>query len=220
MNYLYPHGVAIQQRLKISKHKVFISYDCADSDYKNCLIKLNCLYNIFVDHSYHVSEMPSHTKNKTILHEIWENGLKKASVTLLLVGKDTRKRKYVDWEIHLSMIDEGIYKRCGILVVNLPTIYGNSLNFLAHGEREKSTLYPHVTEWEEVNSRKECERVFPFMPERILDNLARPSVTISVIPWHFIIRNVEKLPMILELTFRNRKNCNYDTSRPRRKNNT
>ena len=221
MNYHYPYWSMIQQRAKVKKHKVFISYHCADSYYKNYLIMLNDLNNIFDDHSYHVPEMPPHTRKKTIMREIWENGLKDASVTLLLVGKDTRRRKYIDWEIQLSMIDEGKHKRCGILVVNLPTFYENNSEFLtAHGDLEESKLYPHVTEWEEVNSREECERMFPCMPERILNNLVRPSVTISVVPWNVIVYSPNNLALMLELTHRNRMNCNYDHSAPRRKNNT
>ena len=56
------------------------------------------------------------------------------------------------------------------------------------------------------------------MPERIIDNLMKPDVTISVVPWERISGTT--LEFLIEAAFRNRSNCAYDLSRGMRRANS
>ncbi len=66
------------------------------------------------------------------------------------------------------MFDGKVNKKSGILVVNLP---GTSDLGVAPREQEKEIVYPDVLSWTSFRSRAECERVYPHMPARIIDNL-------------------------------------------------
>ena len=46
------------------------------------------------------------------------------------------------------------------------------------------------------------------MPDRIIDNLLKSGVTISIAPWDRISGTT--LEFLIEAAFRNRANCGYD----------
>ena len=108
-----------------------------------------------------------------------------------------------------------VNKQSGILVVNLPTIQNQSSITAGHGEKE---IYPEITSWTSVNTKKEYEERYPYMPDRIIDNLLNPKAKISVTRWDKII-NPKVLNFFIEATFGDRFNCEYDLKKPMRKQN-
>jgi hypothetical protein len=138
--------------------------------------------------------------------------LKDSVVTIVLVGIETKNRKHVDWEIYSSMINGKINKRSGILVVNLPSTGFNYCR-AAHGDDEKRTVYPETTSWMNITSRAEYERRYPYVPARIIDNLLKESAKISITNWDKITNDIENLRFLIDATFRDREQCEYDLSR-------
>ncbi len=65
-------------------------------------------------------------------------------MTILLVGKETKDRKHIDWEIYSSMYDGKVNKKSGILVINLPSIAYASRIVVDHGEQK---FYPDINNW-------------------------------------------------------------------------
>ena len=59
---------------------------------------------------------------------------------------------------------------------------------------------------------------FRVCPDRIIDNLLKPGVTISVASWKKI--NEPTLELLIESAFSNRSNCEYDLGRPMRRANS
>ena len=107
-------------------------------------------------------------------------------------------------------------RRSGIVVINLP---GISDHFVApHGESERKLLYPEITSWKSADSRAEYERRYPYMPDRIIDNLLKPDVKISVVPWNRL--NAERLEFLIDAAFRTRFECGYDLSNPMKRANS
>ena len=106
---------------KIPKHKVFISYfHQDDQEYKDRLIQ--ALDSMFVDKS--VSQGDIHDEGlplDEIRRRIRDDHIADATVTIVLIGPCTWKRKHVDWEISASLIDRPNNPRCGILGLLLPT---------------------------------------------------------------------------------------------------
>ena len=198
-------------------HKVFISYHHDnDQKYKEALIEFGERYSIFVDRSVDTGDIPDNWTDEQIRRTIRDRYLRDSTVTVILVGKETRRRKHVDWEIHSSMYDGSVNKRSGIVVINLP---GISEYFSApYGNQEKQILYPDITSWTTIEQRAEYERRYPYMPGRIIDNLMKSEVTISVAPWERI--NGVTLKFLIEAAFRNRANCPYDLSQPMRRANS
>ena len=199
-------------------HKVFISHHHSnDQWYKEALVGFGEENSLFVDRSVDTGDIPDEWSDERIRREIRDGYLRDSTVTIVLVGRETRRRKHVDWEIHSSMYDGSMNKRSGIVVINLPGISDNEFT-AAYGDEEKRLLYPDIASWTTINERAEYERRYPYMPDRIIDNLLKSGVTISVAPWERI--NGTTLEFLIEAAFRNRANCGYDLSRPMRRANS
>ena len=198
-------------------HKVFISYHHAnDQWYKDALVDLGKRHSIFVDRSVDTGDIPEEWTDQRIRREIRDRHLRDSTVTIVLVGREARHRKHIDWEIHSSMYDGSVNTRSGIVVINLP---GTSDYFHApYGGEEKTLIYPDVTSWTSINEWSEYKRLYPYMPDLIIDNLLKSDVKISVVPWERI--NVMTLEFLIEAAFRNRSNCPYDLSRRMRRANS
>ena len=195
-------------------HKVFISYHhSTDQQYKEELVEFGERYSIFVDRSVDTGDIPDAWSDEQIRRAIRDQYLRDSTVTLVLVGTETRRRKHVDWEIHSSMYDGSVNKRSGIVVINLPGISDHSS--APYGDEEKQLLYPDIASWTTINKRSEYERRYPYMPGRIIDNLMKSDVKISVVPWERI--NGTTIEFLIEAAFRNRANCRYDLSQPMRR---
>ncbi|MDH3588763.1 MAG: TIR domain-containing protein [Gammaproteobacteria bacterium] len=204
------------------KHKVFISYHHAgDQGYKKSLIKWNedNNYDIFIDASVDTGDIDENLPDEAIRQKIRDEYLRDSSVTILLVGTETKKRKHVDWEIYSSMYDGQVNKKSGVLVINLPST-GCTTYMAAHGDEEKAALYPNNTSWISVTTRAEYESRYPHMPARIIDNLLRTGAKVSVANWETITASPDKLKLVVDLTFNDRGGCDYDLTAPMRRSNS
>ena len=198
-------------------HKVFISYHHEnDQAYKNHLVEIGRRHSIFMDSSVNTGDIPDHLSDEQIRQKIRDDYLRDSTVTIVLVGKETKRRKHVDWEIHSSMYDGTANKKSGILVINLP---GTSWSFNAPREDEKQIVYPETRSWTSVRTRQEYQGRYPYMPERIIDNLLLPGAQISIAPWKKSIDG-GNLRFLIDAAFRDRDNCKYDLRRPMRRANS
>ncbi len=101
-------------------HKVFISYHHKnDQDYKEHLIQIGERNKIFIDQSVDTGGISDDLSDQAIREEIRDEYLRDSTVTILLVGLETKKRKHIDWEIYSSMFDGAVNKKSGVLVINL-----------------------------------------------------------------------------------------------------
>ena len=198
-------------------HKVFISYHHEnDQRYKKTLIECCKSFSVFMDKSVESGDFPENLDDQAIRKKIRDEYLRDSTVTILLAGTETKRRKHVDWELYSSMFDGTINKKSGVLVVNLPSV--NSTSFVAaHGDAEKQLVYPDISSWTSIDSRQEQERRFPHLPDRIIDNLLVPKARISVVPWERL--SVTKLEFLIDSTFQERSSCEYDLHRPMKRQN-
>lgn len=202
------------------KHKVFISYHHAnDQAYKEALLNINNEHDLFIDASVDIGEIDGNLDDEAIRQKIRDEYLMDSSVTIVLVGVETKKRKHVDWEIYSSMYNGKVNKQSGVLVINLPTINCDYYT-AAHGDIEKQTIYPENTSWISINSREEYERRYPYMPSRIIDNLLKNEARVSVVDWSKISTDVNRLRYLINATYDDRQQCEYDLSRPLRRSNS
>ncbi len=199
---------------KLPVHRVFISYHHAnDQDYKKVLLSLNERLGIFSDYSVDTGYIDPNLPPQTIRRKIRDEYLRESSVTVLLVGTGAAGRKHIDWELFSSMIDGPVNKKSGIVVVQLPST--NPQHFTAaHGDIEKRQLYPEVGDWCSVDSRDEYNRRYPYLPDRIIDQLLAKNVKVSVTQWARLGENLENLALLIDCAYQDRTNCEYDLSRP------
>ena len=199
------------------KHKVFISYHHKnDQFYKEELLKINDRNNLFTDMSVDTGDIPEDLSDKEIRQKIRDDYLKDSTVTILLLGAETKYRKYIDWEIYSSMYDGKINKKSGILVINLPCIT-NTFRLMASHDGEREKVYPDIPLSAWIPFHKNHH---PYLPERIIDNLIDEKAKISVTDWDRVQKDLSILEFLIQVTFKDRTQCDYDLSRPMRRKNS
>ncbi len=200
-------------------HRVFITYHHKnDQGSKETLLNLNAKHSIFIDKSVHAGDISDDLDDEAIRRIVRDDYLRDSTVTILLVGTETKGRKHVDWEVYSSMFDGTVNTKSGILVINLPST-GCTLGTASHGVREKKQVYAEVSDWVSVDTRTEYERRYPHMPDRIVDNLLAPEARVSVVPWAKA-NNPDHLAFLIEATFADRAKCKYDLKRGLRRHNS
>lgn len=204
--------------MDIPRHKVFISYyHKDDQQYKDYLINMQELntqtwqrQSIFEDYSVHENEIDdTGLTSEQIRCIIRDEYIKDATVLILLCGQNTKSRKHVDWEIHAAMYNSDVNPQMGILVINLPTI---SQSMISNSESEKDIMGPFIN-WETLNKDlSSLKAKYPYLPDRIIENLARNDVQISIVNWEVISSDVSKLKELIDNAYNRRKSNKYDHS--------
>lgn len=117
-----------------TRHNVFVSYyHDEDQGYKGRFIKM--MGEDMVDKSVNLGGIiGNNPPTETVLQEIREKHIAQVSVTVVLIGRCTWQRKYVDWEIGASLRDTRANPRCGLLGILLPT----------HPDFQKKTYNPRL----------------------------------------------------------------------------
>ena len=179
-------------------HKVFITYHHRlDQDFKNRLVSMGERDRIFIDRSVDTGDISDQFRDEVIREKIRDEYLRDSTVTIVLVGLETKSRKHVDWEIYSSMIDGKVNKKSGVLVVRLPSVGTTDPILTAHAG-EKESVYPDIVSWSAIGSRAEYERSNPYMPARIVDNIMKPEAKVSVTNWARIERNSSVMGYLLD----------------------
>lgn len=99
------------------RHKVFVSYHHAnDQYYRNKFEKLFTeRYDIMVSKSVQLGDIDDNLNPETIRQKIRDEYIRDSTVTVVLIGAETWKRKHVDWEIAASIRDTQYNPRSGLL---------------------------------------------------------------------------------------------------------
>ncbi len=204
--------------MNIQKHKVFISYYSQDDQmYKNRLLTWNLYGDLFEDWSVGNGDIDdTNLSDESVRKIIRDEYIKDATVLVLLCGKNTKHRKFVDWELHAAMYDTEKNPKMGIVVINLPS----SRNLVRAIEpREKEIVFPDG-EWTTLTSRKEFTEYYPDLPQRILDSVVNKGSEITFVNWDTIASKPYYLRELVDFAFRRRKTMEYDLSQPLRRHNS
>ena len=101
------------------RHKTFVSYHHAnDQEYKDRLVKE--MAADIVDRSVEDGDIDDRLKTEAIWEKIRDEYIADATVVLVLIGRHTWSRKFVDWEIGSALNKSRNNSRCGVLGVVLP----------------------------------------------------------------------------------------------------
>jgi hypothetical protein len=100
-----------------TRRKVFISYHHADQYWKNSFVQDFCdRQGIFYDGS--LDDRVASTQPEYVHRQIREEYVTGTSVTIVLCGAETWKRRYIDWEIHSTLLKtHGLF---GIIIPDTP----------------------------------------------------------------------------------------------------
>ena len=100
------------------RHKVFVSFHHEDQSYKRRFLLLT--QGHLVDKSVEGGDIDDRAGTETIRRNIRDDFIRDATVTVVLVGPCTWRRKHVDWEIGSSLRKTRLNPRCGLLGILLP----------------------------------------------------------------------------------------------------
>ncbi len=105
------------------RHKVFISYHhLRDQAYRDRFENLFAeIQDIMVSRSVQIGDLDPNLKTETLRQKIRDEYLRDSTVTVVLVGAETWKRKHVDWEIGASIRQTQYKTRSGLMGIILPT---------------------------------------------------------------------------------------------------
>lgn len=106
------------------RHKCFISYHTADAE--EVLSFVERFDDIFIPKTIGLSDDDSDIidsyNTDYVMDRIREKYLSDSTVTIVLVGKCTWARKYVDWEVASSLRSGKVNKINGLMALRLPSI--------------------------------------------------------------------------------------------------
>jgi len=103
-------------------HKVFVSYHHEnDDEYRDDFEDILKINGISVVKSVQMGDINPGLKTDTIRQKIRDEYLRDSTVTVVLVGKDTFKRKHVDWEIASSIRKSKTNLRSGLVGMLVPS---------------------------------------------------------------------------------------------------
>ena len=106
------------------RHKVFVSYyHDEDQAYRECFEELfSDIYDIYVPKSVERGDIDDTRRSTDQIRQIIrDDHLRDSTVTIVLVGAHTWRRKFVDWEIGSSIRQTQDDPRSGLLGILLPT---------------------------------------------------------------------------------------------------
>ena len=103
---------------QIPRHKVFVSFHHKqDQTCKDQFVQM--MEDDMVDRSVSTGDIKN-LNGEATLQRIREDYIADATVTIVLLGRCTWKRKHVDWEIDASLRETKRNPRCGLLGIWLP----------------------------------------------------------------------------------------------------
>lgn len=109
------------------RHKCFVSYHSADAEEAATFVET--FEDIFIPRAIGVEEGDGSIIDSEDVNYIRDvirtNYLKDSTVTIVLVGKCSWARKFVDWEIYASLRDTKNATKNGLLGVLLPSLANN-----------------------------------------------------------------------------------------------
>ena len=151
---LFGSGLRIQAALK---RKVFVSYHHGGDQlyYETFSRVFHDTYDVITDNSL---ERRIDSENvEYVMRRIRENYITGSSCTIVLVGKDTYARKYVDWEIKATLDASH-----GLIGVHLPTLPVNAQGRVTVPERLNDNInsgYALWLSWADITaSAQTCQR--------------------------------------------------------------
>lgn len=107
---------------KAVRHKCFVSFHHADETETKAF--LEAFENAFIPRVLGVTDEDDFIDSDEtgyVMDQIREKYLTDSTVTIVLVGKCTWARRYVDWEVYSTLRNDKLNRRSGLMAITLPS---------------------------------------------------------------------------------------------------
>jgi hypothetical protein len=129
------------------RHKAFISYHSADvNEVERFINEFDHQHDVFISRAVGTGIDPSIINSSNpeyVMSRIRDLYLKDSTVTIVLIGKCTWSRKYIDWEIQSSLRNGATAAPNGLVGIVLPSAKSNPIA----PERLKTNLDSGYSNW-------------------------------------------------------------------------
>lgn len=126
----------------IPKNKVFISFHHADDDDRKEFENIfSSDVETFVSRSVQDGDIDPNNKTETTRQAIRDGFISQSSVTIVLIGRNTWKRKHVDWEIGYSIKKTSQNTSSGLIGILLPSYQLCALGSCSYSVSDNGTVY-------------------------------------------------------------------------------
>lgn len=118
---------ATRKSTDLTRRKCFVSYHDADGDEVEDF--LDSFGHVFIPRVIGVTDEDDFIDSDDtdyVMDEIREKYLADSTVTIVLAGRCTWARRYVDWEIYSTLRNDKNNRRSGLMAVTLPSIADSS----------------------------------------------------------------------------------------------
>jgi hypothetical protein len=105
-----------------ARHKCFVSYHAEDAD--EVVSFLEDFGHVFIPRVIGVSDDDDFIDSENtdyVMDSIREKYLTDSSVTIVLIGRCTWARRYVDWEVYSTLRNDKKNRRNGLMAITLPS---------------------------------------------------------------------------------------------------
>lgn len=120
----------MSQLTEFTRRKCFISYHHDDEDEVQRFIQtFDHDENVLISRGIGASmagDIINSNSNDYIMRRVREDYLRDSTVTIVMVGRNTWGRKFVDWEVATSLRNTASYNRNGLLAITLPSMAGSA----------------------------------------------------------------------------------------------
>ena len=104
---------------QVPRHRTFVSYHhCNDQAYKDLLVEE--MAADIIDRSVEDGDIGDALRTDAVWQKIRDEHIADATVVVVLIGRHTWSRKFVDWEIGSALNKSKNNSRCGLLGIVLP----------------------------------------------------------------------------------------------------
>lgn len=106
-----------------TRHKCFLSYHADDVD--EVVAFLDSFGHVFIPRVIGASDEDDFISSEDtdyVMDCIRETHLRDSTVTIVLIGRCTWARRYVDWEVYSSLRNDKKNRRSGLMAITLPSV--------------------------------------------------------------------------------------------------
>jgi hypothetical protein len=169
--------------MSVRKHKVFISYHHDDQEEVEKFIKtFDQEHDIFISRALGVGmeeDIINSNNTQYVMQRIRDLYLKDSTVTIVMIGKCTWARRYVDWEIQSSLMQGESHIPNGLLGIKLLSYsrngYPDRLNKnLCSRDKKENDCYARV-----INYPKDKDTLTYWIEDTFLARTKRSSYIVN-----------------------------------------
>ena len=138
------------------RHKCFISYHQDDeNEVKKFIDEFSGVFIPKVLGALNIDDLIDSTDTDYVMRRIRELYLTDSTITIVMIGKCTWARRYVDWEVASSLRNDPINRRSGLMAITLKSVASSKKLQYRVADNVKADISGYARWWKYPTSSAE-----------------------------------------------------------------